>query len=141
MFEQDYLMRMLMDFAAAIRRSIERAGGQQDPSGAAGMLEEAIGNAVDIDGGVLLSLAPESIASILAVSGTDPQVTEYVARSLLLASDYHAQAGHAELAELRRSQALAVADAYGHDLAAPLDLEGAFDDDGQGPASRGPAAS
>ena len=124
MFEQDYLLRMLMDFAAAIRRSIERAGGQQVPSGAAGMLEEAIGNAVDIDGGVLLSLSPESIASILEVSGTDPHVTEYVARSLLLASDYHAQAGHSELAALRRGQALAIADAYGHDLTAAFDFEG-----------------
>ncbi|WP_165173428.1 MULTISPECIES: hypothetical protein [unclassified Adlercreutzia] len=123
MFEQDYLLRMLMDFAAAIRRSIERAGGQQDPSGAASMLEEAIGSAVDIDGGVLLSLSPESIASILEVSGTDPHVTEYVARSLLLASDYHAQAGEAELAELRRGQALAVAEAYGHDLSEAFDFE------------------
>ncbi|WP_165054271.1 MULTISPECIES: hypothetical protein [unclassified Adlercreutzia] len=123
MFEQDYLLRMLVDFAAAIRRSIERAGGQQDPSGAARMLEEAIGSAVDIDGGVLLSLSPESIASILEVSGTDPHVTEYVARSLLLASEYHAQAGEAELAELRRGQALAVADAYGHDLSAAFDFE------------------
>lgn len=116
MFEQDYLVRMLTQFAAAIRRSMERASGHADPHGAAAMLEAAVGEAVELDGQTLLSLSPESMASVLEVSGTDPHVTEYVARSLLLAARYHQDAGEDKLGELRHAQALAVARAYGHDL-------------------------
>ena len=127
MFEQDYLMRLLAEFAAAIRLSMERATGLRDPRGAAAMLEAAVGEAVEMDGEVLLALAPESIASVLTVTGVDPHVTEYLARSLMLASRYRAEAGEADLAALREAQARAIADAWGHDLgvdpAAPSSME------------------
>ena len=86
MFEQDYLMRLLMQFMEAMRRSIERADDGRDPAAAADMLENAIGDATDLDGSMLLSLAPESMATVLQVSGVDPHVTEYVANSLQLES-------------------------------------------------------
>lgn len=116
MFEQDYLMRLLAEFAAAVRRSMERATGLRDPRGAAAMLEAAVGNAVEMDGETLLALAPESIASVLAVTGVDPHVTEYLARSLMLAARYRAEAGEPDTAALREAQARAIADAWGHDL-------------------------
>lgn len=116
MLEQDYLMRIISQLFAALRRSWERASGQEDPDGAARMLDEAIGEATELDGEALLSLSPDSMASILQVSGTDPQVSEYVARSLLLSSRYHGQAGNADLANLRRQQAYALAEAYAHEL-------------------------
>ena len=81
MLEQDYLMRIFLQFAEIIRRSWTKARKEKDPRAAADMLEDAVGEATDIDGGVLLSLSPESIASVMQVSGTDPRVTEYVARS------------------------------------------------------------
>ena len=86
MLEQDYLMRILLQFAEAIRRSWSRAVEDRDPRDAANMLERAVGDATDIDGATLLSLSPESIASVMQVSGVDPRVSEYIARSLLLAS-------------------------------------------------------
>ena len=118
MIERDYLMRLLTEFAASIRRSMERASGQRDPRGAAAMLEAAVGEAVEMDGDALLALAPESIAAVLGVTGVDPRVTEYLARSLMLASRYRAEAGEAGLAALREAQARAIADAWGHDLGA-----------------------
>lgn len=124
MLHQDYLMRMILDLVTAMRRSYERSQGQKDPQGAADMLEIAIGEATDIDGAVLLSLSPESIASILQVSGTEPQLIEHLARSLMLASEYHFEAGDAALGELRKAQAHALADAYGVELPAdPISLE------------------
>ena len=93
MLEQDYLMRILLQFAEAIRRSWARSVEDRDPRDAANMLERAIGDATDIDGATLLSLSPESIASVMQVSGVDPRVSEYIARSLLLASGYLAEAG------------------------------------------------
>ncbi len=104
MLEQDYLMRILLQFAEAIRRSWSRAVEDRDPRDAANMLERAVGDATDIDGATLLSLSPESIASVMQVSGVDPRVSEYIARSLLLASGYLGEAGEHELAALRASR-------------------------------------
>ena len=96
------------------------------------MLEDAVGEATDIDGATLLSLSPESIASVLQVSGTDPHVIEYVVRSLALASVYLRESGDEEqLADLRLQQARALADAYGLYLPDnPEDLAGLLDDEG-----------
>ena len=110
MLEQDYLMRIFLQFAEILRRSWFKARDERDPKAAADMLENAVGDAVDIDGATLLSLAPESMAGILQVSGTDPRVTEYVARSLMLASAYLREAGEDAVADLRLEQARAQAE-------------------------------
>ena len=104
MFQQDYLMRLFMQLAEGIRKSIRRAIDEKDPEAAADMLEATVGEATELDGAVLLSLAPESIASVVQISGTDPRAVEYICRSLLLE------------AELRSQQAYALGDAYGIDL-------------------------
>ncbi|MFR0707558.1 MAG: hypothetical protein ACLSIH_11020, partial [Eggerthella lenta] len=56
------------------------------------------------------------IASVKQVSGVDPRVSEYIARSLLLASGYLAEAGEGDLSALRAEQARALAEAYDLDL-------------------------
>ncbi|WP_296013577.1 hypothetical protein [uncultured Adlercreutzia sp.] len=116
MYEQDYLMSIIAQLLGAIRRSVERAAGEEDPDGAAAMMDAAIGEATDLDGTALLSLAPASLAGILQVSGIDPHLTEYVARSLWLSARYHGEAGNGEMADLRAGQAQAVAEAFGHEL-------------------------
>lgn len=117
MLQQDYLVQMFVRFAQAIRLSFEKTRGKQtDPNDAAELLEAEVGTAVNIDGSMLLSLAPESIASILRVFDTDPRVIEYVARTLLLESTFLDQGGDPEKAQLRRRQAYAVAHDYGISL-------------------------
>jgi len=115
-FEQDYLMRMFLQFTAAIRKSILKAAGERDYAGAAEQIEAAVGDATDMDGSVLLSLAPESLAGILQVSGTDPMVAEYIAQSLLLESHYLREAGADQRAGVREAQALALAGAFGLEI-------------------------
>lgn len=133
MLSQDYLVRIMVQFAEIIRRSWMKANKERDPRGAADMLEDAVGEATDIDGGVLLSLSPESIASVMQVSGIDPRVTEYIARSLLLASGYLREAGDHGLATVREQQARAIAQAYGHELpATPEELAGLLDSSEEG---------
>ena len=116
MIEQDYLMRLLLQFFQAMARSWELNRDQDDPQAAAETLENAIGNATDMDGATLLALSPDSIAQIMRVTGIDPQVTEFVARSMLLESVYLQKAGDVQLADVRSAQARAIADAYGFDL-------------------------
>lgn len=127
MFEQDYLMRMILQLIEAIQRSLEAANGERhDPAAAADMLEAAVGTATDIDGSVLLSLAPDSISDILKVSGTDPGVAEYVGRSLYLESSFLTQAGNVELADVRLRQAQALAASYGFTLDEEMGPEAAM---------------
>ncbi len=114
--ERDYIMKIVALFAEAVRRSWLVSNKDEDPQGAAEMLEAAIGDATEIDGSVLLSLDPQSIAGILQVSGTDPSVVGYVARSLVLSSRYLHEAGQHDLANLREEQARALAEAYDVDL-------------------------
>lgn len=126
MFERDYLMRVIALFAEAVRRSWTQAKEKDDPRGAADSLEAAIGDATDIDGSILLSLAPESIAGVMQVSGVDPKVTGQIARSLILEAGYLEDAGDDELAALRREQGRAIADAYGIDLPSEEEIAAAF---------------
>lgn len=116
MFERDYIMKMLADLLQAIVKSMLQSEKEENPYLAAQTLEAAIGNAVDMDASVFLALSPESMASIMAISQTDPRSTEYIARSLALASDYNRKAGSPEIADLRMGQAQALANAFGHDI-------------------------
>lgn len=125
MLHQDYIVRMLSELAAAVTRCVLRGENKRAPEESAEALEDAVGNAVAIDGAAFLALAPESIAQIMQVTGTDSRVSEYVARTVMLAGAYQAEAGNADLAALRREQALAIAAAYGHDIS---DMEGTCDE-------------
>ena len=112
MLEQDYLMRQLLQFFKAMVRSNELNWKDEDPQGAADALEDAISNATEMDGVALLSLSPDSIASIMRVTGIDPNITQFVARSMLLESVYLRKAGKNALAQVREDQARAIADEY-----------------------------
>ena len=114
MLQRDYLVQMIQQFIQAIMRS--RTTSQQDPQQAAGSLENAIGSATDIDGATLLSLGPESIASVMQLSGVDPRVAGYIAYSLQLEAEYLHQAGNDVLATIRQQQAEAVAETFMCDL-------------------------
>lgn len=113
---QDYLMRMFMQLAAAMKESMLRARGENDPRAAADMLDATISDATEMDGGLLLCMAPESMAAMLQLSQPDPQLMEYVSRSLLLSSRYFGEAGDLSTSALRREQAYAVAQAFGVSL-------------------------
>lgn len=116
MFERDYLMNLLMTFFRALLRANERRQEKDDPEMAARMLEAAIQEAVELDGAALLSLAPESMAQVMRVSDVDPNITQFVARSLLLESVYLAEAGKDSQSVVRQQQARAIAAEYGFEL-------------------------
>lgn len=113
MLQQDYLMRLILQFVQGIRRSVDK--GRHNPEEAADSLENVLSEALDIDAGIMLGLQPESFASILQVSGTDPHLVGYAVRSLALEAYYLKQAGLSAKAQLRLGQAQALARAYGID--------------------------
>lgn len=116
MFEKDYLMKMLSDLIQAMVRSMVYATEEENPYMAARSLENAIGAAVDMDAALFLSMSPESMSMMMQISPIDEQVSEYIARSLALASIYNREAGDVDLAQLRMEQARVVAHSFGIDL-------------------------
>ena len=116
MFQRDYLMKQLLVFFQAMARSLQQRQKEDNPLLAAQTLENAISSATDLDGAALLSLSPESIAQVLRVSGVDPQVVSYIAHGLLLESQYLMDASEHDLADVRKRQALALAQSYGFEL-------------------------
>ena len=113
MLQQDYLMRLLVGLAVAIREALEKHGAQTDNSGSRLQLETAIGVAADMDPDVLLSLAPESISTILWLGNLNDSVAEYIVHALMLDSTYCAEDGYDSLAALRRQQAEAITESFG----------------------------
>ena len=113
-------MRLIMQFVRGLRQSIDR--GKVDPADAAASVEDAIATALDLDASVVLGLHPQSFASILSVSGTDPHVVDYLMRGLMLEAHYLDEAGNAATASLRREQAIALAEAYEKEPPSPDDI-------------------
>ena len=71
------------------------------------------------------------MAAMLQLSQSDPQLMEYVSRTLLLSSVYLNEAGKSAESQLRREQAYAVARAFNIELSdesiSPEELERLFD--------------
>ena len=118
MIQQDYLTRLILQFVAAIARTRDLA--KRQPAEAAEALEDAMSQALDLDLEVVLNLQPESFASIVDVSGTDPRLVEYVMRTLVLEAYYLDLAGNHGKARLRRGQAEELARTFGVD---PVDVD------------------
>ena len=121
MITEDYLMRMLLNFFKALVDAQSRALNQKDMVGAAESLENLVGETSSLGPDMFLKLSPDSIATILQTTGNDPKVTEFMARSLMQAAEYREKAGDVDTANLRREQAKAIAEAYGHDLTIPME--------------------
>jgi hypothetical protein len=114
MFQNDYLMRMILQLTTAIQRSLNLQ--RQDPKADAEEIEYLVGEAVGIDAGLLFSLSPESIVSMLQLGNFDEDLSGYVLRSMYYESGLLEAMGRKESADLRRSQADAIALAYGIEI-------------------------
>jgi hypothetical protein len=125
MFLNDYLMRVILQFVTALQKALH-AQNMTHEEKAVG-LEQAVGDAVNIDPRLLFSMDPESLVSMLQLGDFDETLGGYVLRSIYLEADILDEAGHTQRADLRRSQADAIARAYGFAVnpadAAPEALE------------------
>jgi hypothetical protein len=111
MFLNDYLMRIISQFVAALQRALNLQN--LTPEEAADDLEQTIGDAVGIDHRLLFSMEPESMVSLLQLGDFDERISGYVLRSIYLEADLLESTGQTERADLRRSQADAIVAAYG----------------------------
>jgi len=93
-------------------------------------IENAIGDAVDMDHKLMFSLTPESVVSMLQIGDFDPELGGYIVRALFYEADLLEKLGRIGTADLRRAQANAIAEAYSVDVsiadASPEALEEYF---------------
>lgn len=75
-------------------------------------VEDAVGSLLDLDGASALILDPVSLTTIMELSGIADSLGAYVSYTLLRLADAYELAGDAAVAEVRRNQAAAVAEAF-----------------------------
>jgi len=109
-FENDYLMRMILQLARVLRRSLIRE--YPTPDVEIRDIESKVAEALDLDPRLMFKLEPESLVSLLQLGNVDPVLAIYAVRSIYYESDILEANGELEKAELRRRQADAIAEAY-----------------------------
>lgn len=110
MFENDYIMRLILQLARVLRRSLTRD--YSTPEDEVRDIEGRVAEALDLDPRLMFKLEPESLVSMLQLGDVDPKLAVYAVRSIYYESDVLEAQGDLETAELRRAQADAIAEAY-----------------------------
>lgn len=107
----DYLLDMIARYVEALAEGVGR---ERDGCGreALGSYEGVVGGVLDMDAGVALALAPSSLVTMLRLSAVDERLARLAAFAMERAADVYEGEG-SPLADVRRRQARAVAEAYG----------------------------
>ena len=123
MLQRDYILEMIVRFAEALARALKLAVLQRDIRGCE-EVEQEVAGLLELDSSTALALSPESLVTIMSLSGMADSTAEYVAYALDRVADAYEDLGKPETADIRRLQAEAVADAFGCDLShVPSELD------------------
>lgn len=114
MLHKDYLLEVIAQFVDAATEALGLAHKRHDPQ-AAQEAEEAVAGLLDLDAQVALSLSPDSLVTMMLLSGIGDSLAEYVTYTLRELGDVYEEMGNAQVADLRHQQALAVAESFGVD--------------------------
>lgn len=115
MLHRDYILEMIAEFCEAVTRALRHAlegGGVESCA----EVESQIASVLDLDPMLALSLEPDSLVSMMVLSGMGSALAEYVAYALSELSDVYDELGEESLSKLRLAQAAAVAESFGCDL-------------------------
>lgn len=111
MLHRDYLVEVVGEFVQEVSRALRRAvAGDVD---GVGEVERQVGDILELDHEIALSLAPDSLVTMILLSGVGDSVAAYIRYALDRAADLHEREGNADLAGLRRLQARAVGESFG----------------------------
>ena len=121
MLQRDYVLEIVGQFVEGVSRSLRRAAlGEKDGLVAT---EREIGELLELDPQTALALAPDSLVTMMVLSGMGDSVASYVCYALDRLARLYERAGDEDAAGLRRLQARAVAESFGCDPAeAPAEL-------------------
>ena len=128
MLQRDYLLELVRSFCVTMQRLLGMCCIHHDESAIA-EAEAQIGEILQLDRETALSLTPDSLVTMMLLSGTSDSVAGYVAYSLLRLSEAYAYHGRERLSQVRHDQAVAVAKEYQWNLAEVPEGMAEFDDE------------
>lgn len=114
MLHRDYLLEIIAQFVDTVTRSLRIAREKGDLD-AAKDVEAAVAGLLDLDQEVALQLTPDSLVTMLLLSGVGDALADYVTYAMRELADVYDDMGEKDLAMLRREQARAVAESFGCD--------------------------
>ncbi len=112
MLQHDYLLEIIAQFVEMATGTLRRAVLSRDAE-AAGQAEDAIAVLLDLDPEVAMQLSPDSLVTMMLLSGVADSLAGYVAYALRMLHDAYASMGQDSLADLRLAQATAVEESFG----------------------------
>ena len=107
----DYLLDMIQTFTQSIERATEAERGSLSRD-ALDDYYAVVGRVLDMPAEAVLELAPDSLVTMMQISAVDERLAVYMVYVLMRISDVLAGEND-PLADVRRAQACAIADAYG----------------------------
>lgn len=121
MLQRDYILEIISDFTLAVGRALKLAVAG-DAAGTEAV-EQEIGELLELDHTTALALAPDSLVTMMVLSGMGDSVASYVGYALDRLSRIYEAEGKEDLAGLRRLQAKAVGESFDCDpVEAPAEL-------------------
>ncbi|MGI6755838.1 MAG: hypothetical protein ACOX4F_07515 [Atopobiaceae bacterium] len=102
---------MIQQFVATVQAALSRARALHDIS-AVKEVEQAIGDLMELDPDTAMSLAPQSLVTMMSLAGTGDATAGYIAYALNQLSECYQGMGEERLSELRKEQAHAICTAF-----------------------------
>lgn len=113
MLQKDYILEIVGDFVDGVAKHLDAAlAGDAEATGA---VEQDVAGLLDLDPEVALTLSPDSLVTMMVLSGMGDSVAAYVAYALTRLADAYEAQGDVDTAALRRAQAAAVGESFGCD--------------------------
>jgi len=122
MLQRDYILVVINQFVNAIMQALHKSLDLSNPEEAKEAAEDAelaIAGLLDLDPSVAMQLTPESLVTMMVLSGMGDTVANYVAYSLNALGTLYDKMGDAATAAIRREQAAAVGESFGCDPTVP----------------------
>lgn len=112
MLQRDYLAKVIESFTKRTSETLRDAVVLRSDEGVS-ETEDTLGELMELDPAMFLSLAPDSMVTMMRLGGNGEAVGDFVAYVLNALADASLISGDRDTARLRRDQARAVALAFG----------------------------
>lgn len=122
MLQRDYLLEIIGRFTEAVGRALKRLA--EGDEAATADIELEVAGLLDLDPSIALGLAPDSLVTMMILSGLGDSLAAYVCYALERVADAYEASGEPDLAQVRREQAAAVAESFNCD---PSDVAAEFE--------------
>lgn len=124
MLQRDYVLAQINLFVQTVLEPLRLALEELDLD-SVHTVEQAVGKLIDLDADTALALSPDSLVTMMQLSGIGDSVAGYASYALACIADSYERMGKKQTAGVRRDQARKVAVAFGWNLS---DIPEEFED-------------